>query len=182
MKKGEQVLTTLRTIPTMGVLSSNITSRLPLANLPRGMLIRSLIIAGISSKRLLLEPSLRILSFLSKPDRGFLFNVDKNPVVHKILKMTFYDQFCAGETGPQTKQTVRQLKNLGFKGVILTYARETVFDHKFNTTDVQGAPSHDIAVVSELPFCPHIEEWRKRTLETIDLIDKDDFLAVKYVL
>ncbi|KAI1458942.1 pyrroline-5-carboxylate reductase [Annulohypoxylon moriforme] len=143
------------------------------------MLLRSLLVAGISSKRLLLIPSLKILSFLSKPDRGYLLHVEKNPLIYGILKKTFYDQFCAGETGPETRRRVRQLKDLGLKGVILTYARETVFDHKTNKADVQGVDSGDITSSSAADLCPHLEEWRVGTLETVGLIEEGDILAVK---
>jgi hypothetical protein len=170
----------LRTASTMAAVGSpQLASRHPLATLPNSMLLRSLFIAGISSKRFLLLPSLKILSFLSKPGRSFLFNVDRNPVVHGILKKTFYDQFCAGETGPETKQCVRRLKDLGFKGVILTYARETVFDHQTQKADVQGVDALEAAKATEPSHCPHIEEWRNGTLETVELIDDNDFLAVK---
>ncbi|KAK6062996.1 proline dehydrogenase [Seiridium cupressi] len=180
MKKPDRFLTSLRAASTITAATiPSPASRFPLAALPNGMLIRSLLIAGISSKRMLLLPSLKILSFLSKPGRGFLFNVDKNPVVHTILKKTFYDQFCAGETGPETRQCVRRLKDLGFRGVILTYARETVFDHKTKTADVQGVDSQEIANSSQPAFCPHIEEWRAGTMETTELIDEGDYLAVK---
>ncbi|KAI1206252.1 pyrroline-5-carboxylate reductase [Annulohypoxylon truncatum] len=141
------------------------------------MLLRSLLVAGISSKRLLLIPSLKILSFLSKPNRGFLLHVEKNPIIHGILKKTFYDQFCTGETGPETRRRVREIKDLGFKGVILTYARETVFDHKTNKADVQGVD--DVTGSSSADLCPHLEEWRVGTLKTVDLIEEGDILAVK---
>jgi hypothetical protein len=34
-----------------------------------------------------------VMSFLSKPNRIWLFDVDRNPVLHGILKTTFYNQF-----------------------------------------------------------------------------------------
>lgn len=128
---------------------------------------------------MLLIPSLKILSFLSKPDRTALLHVEKNPLIYGILKKTFYDQFCAGETGPETRRRVRELKDLGLKGVILTYARETVFDHKTNKADVQGVDSGDISSSSVADLCPHLEEWRVGTLETVNLIEEGDILAVK---
>ncbi|KAI0884218.1 proline dehydrogenase [Annulohypoxylon maeteangense] len=181
MVKG-RVVTSLRNASTSATLppsTPHITSRFPLAPLPNGMLLRSLLIAGISSKRLLLIPSLKILSFLAKPDRNFLLHVEKNPLIYGILKKTFYNQFCAGETGPETRRRVRQLKDLGLKGVILTYARETVFDHKTNKADVQGVDSGDITSSSAADLCPHLEEWRVGTLETVNLIEEGDILAVK---
>ncbi|KAI4604333.1 hypothetical protein KJ359_000468 [Pestalotiopsis sp. 9143b] len=156
-----------------------VVSRRPLGPLPTGMLLRSLMIAGISSKRYLLLPSLKILSFLSSPNRGFLFNADKNPLIHAILKKTFYEQFCAGVNAIETKQCVRRLKDLGFRGIILTYARETVFDHSTKTKDVQGVDSKELADAAEPGFCSHIEDWRAGTAETVELIDDGDYLAVK---
>jgi hypothetical protein len=181
MKQGNRILPFLPTASAVVVTAppQHIARGFPLAPLPNSMLFRSLFIAGISSRRILLLPSLKILSFLSRPGRGFLFNVDKNPIVHGVLKKTFYDQFCAGENGQETRQCVSRLKGLGFKGVILTYARETVFDHKTKTADVQGVDSQKTAITSEDAFCSQIDEWRVGTLKTIDLIDDGDFLAVK---
>ncbi|KAI0123928.1 FAD-linked oxidoreductase-like protein [Xylariales sp. AK1849] len=127
-------------------------------------------------------PSLRILSFLSGPGRSFIFNVDRNPILHSILRKTFYDQFCAGETGPETRQCVRSLKDLGFNGVILTYARETVFDHQTNTQHEQGvdSPKDGQSASDEKDvYCHHIDAWRKGTLETLELIENGDYLALK---
>ncbi|KAH8807878.1 hypothetical protein F5884DRAFT_752454 [Xylogone sp. PMI_703] len=155
----------------------------PLSVLPVGMLVRSLLIAAISSNRLLLLPSLSILSFLSNPGRGFLLNVDKNPFLHAILKRTFYNQFCAGENETETKATIQQLKDLGFRGIILTYALETVFDHVTNTEHTQGtaisSTEKGSASTYKIKHCPDIDAWRKGTLETIDLIDEGDYLALK---
>lgn len=152
------------------------TSRPPLAALPNVNLLRSLFIAGVSSKKALLIPCLKILSFLSQPGRGYLFNVDKNPLVHGILKKTFYNQFCAGETPWETRQCVRRLKDLGFSGVILTYARETVFDHKSDRSGIQGVSEPK---AQSTVFCKHIDEWRNGTLETVKLIENGDYLALK---
>lgn len=165
----------------MAAKTTKVATRLPLSVLPNGMLLRSLLIAGISSRPYVLIPSLKILSFLSKPNRSALFSVDKNPMIHAILRKTFYDQFCAGETGAETKQCVRRLKDLGLRGVILTYARETVFDHNSNTTAVQGVDSTGDANASNTAFCSNIDEWRTGTLKTIDLVEDDDYIALKYV-
>ncbi|KAH8730551.1 FAD-linked oxidoreductase-like protein [Phaeosphaeriaceae sp. PMI808] len=148
--------------------------------MPTKILLRSLFIATISSNKFLLLPSLRLLSFFSKPNRSILFDVDRNPILKAILKRTLYNQFCAGETEKETKACVKQLKDLGFKGVILTYAKETVFDTKSNTTHhpssisenshlVEGATSNDA----------DIEAWRVGTLNTANLISEGDILAIK---
>ncbi|KAJ9216660.1 hypothetical protein DTO166G4_1876 [Paecilomyces variotii] len=153
------------------------TLRPPLAVLPTGTLLRSLLVSTISSNRYLLLPSLSILSYLSDPRRGALLSVDRNPVLHAILKKTFYEQFCAGENAEETKNSMDKLKRLGIRGIILTYARETVFDHKTNKAQPQGHILNEQSVAAD--YCPNIEAWRKGTHETIDLISEGDYLALK---
>lgn len=151
----------------------------PLSRLPFPQLLRSLLIATISSHRFLLLPALHTLQFLTaRSHTSTLLSVDKNPIIHGVLKTTFYNQFCAGETGQETRRTVRALKDLGFRGVILTYARETMFDHRtkaqlahFDSANEEGsvAAAHDA----------DIEDWRRGTLETAALVEDGDFLAIK---
>lgn len=155
-----------------------------LSALPLRMLLRSLVIATISSRKYLLIPSLSVLSFLSKPGRGFIFNVDRNPFIHALLKRTFYDQFCAGETEKEAKDTCRHIKDLGFRGVLLTFAKETVFDHRTLTEHGVGEAALR-AKETGVPLDPKvvqnadIETWRQGTLQTIDLLGETDYLAVK---
>lgn len=148
--------------------------------MPTNMLLRSLFIATVSSNKLLLIPSLHLLSFFAKPNRSFVFNVDRNPVLKAILKLTLYNQFCAGETEKETTTCVKNLKDLGFKGVILTYAKETVFDSKSKTVD---HPSSTMEKTRELEASvtndTDIEAWRVGTLRTVDLISEGDILAIK---
>lgn len=157
------------------------TTEHPLSIMPTHMLLRSLFIATVSSNKFLLLPSLKVLSFFAKADRSFLFNVERNPVLKAILKRTLYNQFCAGETERETRSCVQQLKDLGFKGVILTYAKETVFDCKSKTADHLSSTSekyHEMqaAVTDDTD----IEAWRVGTLKTVDLISEGDILAIKY--
>ncbi|KAJ5029049.1 fad-linked oxidoreductase [Bipolaris maydis] len=149
----------------------------PLAKMPLQMFLRSFSIATISSKRYLLIPSLKLLSFFAKPGRSYLFNVDRNPVLHGILKKTFYNQFCAGESKQETKACCKSLKDLGFKGTILTYAKEMVFDHKSKASSFHAEQAAKAETVSA--HDPVIEEWRVGTLATVDMIDKGDILALK---
>lgn len=168
-----------RTRETAGHAPAQQRAQYPLSVMPTHMLLRSLFVATISSNRFLLIPALHLLSFLSKPNRSFLFNLDRNPVLKAVLKRTLYNQFCAGETEQETQACVKQLKDLGFKGVILTYAKEMVFDHKAGSAKDHGlekgingkAALHDA----------DIEAWRQGTLRTLDLISKGDILALKSV-
>ncbi|KAJ0417066.1 FAD-linked oxidoreductase-like protein [Aspergillus carlsbadensis] len=151
------------------------TTHAPLSALPSRVLLRSLLVSTISSKPLLLRSSLWALSILSKPNRGFLLGVDRNPVLHGILKKTFYEQFCAGENGAETKATIQELKDMGFRGVIMTYAKETVFDHSTRTAHGLGIAASD----SQEGYCTNIEAWRKGTMETVEQLENGDYLAVK---
>ncbi|CAG7921472.1 unnamed protein product [Penicillium olsonii] len=156
----------------------------PLSVVPTRILLRSLLVATISSKRYLLIPALSFMSFLSKPGRNWLFDVDRNPVLHGILKKTFYEQFCAGENGAECNKTIRELKDMGFRGVILTYAKETVFDHSTGSSHGLGiaeikSESGDVSIDAPVERCPSIEAWRDGTLKTIDMTSEEDYLAVK---
>lgn len=146
--------------------------------MPTNMLLRSLFVATISSNKFLLIPALRLLKFFSKPDRTYLLNVDRNPVLKAILKRTLYNQFCAGETEQETRACVKQLKSLGFKGVILTYAKEMVFDHK-NASANHHSSNKFVDEGAVVANDADIEAWRTGTLETGDLISKGDILAIK---
>ncbi|KAL4807232.1 FAD-linked oxidoreductase-like protein [Aspergillus unguis] len=150
----------------------------PLAALPTPTLLRSLLIATISSKPALLLPSLSFLSFLCKP-HSRLLDVDRNPIIHAVLKSTFYKQFCAGETPEEVKGTIKHLNGMGFQGTIMTYAKETVFDAKTNTQHGLGVAGAHEKGLDKAAFCQHIEAWRKGTLETVDLLGANDYLALK---
>lgn len=156
----------------------------PLSVVPARILLRSLLVATISSKRYLLIPALSLMSFLSKPGRNWLLNVDRNPILHGILKKTFYEQFCAGENGAECRSTIRELKDMGFRGVILTYAKETVFDHSTGSSRGSGlaelkSETGDVSIDASVLPCPSINTWREGTLKTIDMTEEEDYLAVK---
>jgi hypothetical protein len=152
----------------------------PLSVMPTHMLLRSLFIATVSSNKFLLLPSLRLLSFFAKPNRSFVFNVDRNPVLKAILKRTLYNQFCAGETEKETRACVQQLKDLGFKGVILTFAKEMVFDTKSKSSNHHSStPEKYHELQAAVTDDTNIEAWRVGTLKTADLISEGDILAIK---
>lgn len=111
-------------------------------------------------------------------------DVDRNPILHGILKKTFYEQFCAGENGAETKATIKELKDMGFRGVIMTYAKETVFDHRTNTEQGLGVAAvenerQDQPLHPQVARCANIETWRTGILKTVDQLADRDYLAVK---
>lgn len=76
------------------------------------------------------------------------------------------------------------MKDMGFRGMILTYAAETVFDH--STQAQQGnciaalkSEQGDVSVDAAVYQCPSIEAWREGTVETIYMTEAEDYLAVK---
>ncbi|KAH8709203.1 Pyrroline-5-carboxylate reductase [Beauveria bassiana] len=149
-----------------------------LSALPNAALLRSLFINGISSRPWALSPAISLLVKSCQPKPAFLFNIAKNPVLAWLLKETVYKQFCAGEAPSEIKSTMGAMKDMGFKGTILTYAKETVFDHKnkeefglgMNMIPTNGASSTE---------CPYITSWKQGTLDTVKLLGEQDQLAVK---
>lgn len=114
-----------------------------------------------------------ILSVLAHSRSGFL-DPDRNPVLHYLLKKSFYAQFCAGETREEIKVTMSELKRLGYKGVILCYAKEVVMESDAEIEEKSGA-TRDAAVEYR-----EVELWKKGTLDTISMTGEGDFVALKY--
>lgn len=141
--------------------------RPPLSILPTRDLLRSLFISTISSNSFLLTPALHTLSFLCKPFGGRLLDVDRNPFLRKILKATFYNQFCAGENPTETKLCAQKLKDLGFEAIILTYGKESVHDDGANAA-TQGAGRD-----------PEIDNWKVGIRETMNSVGPGDYIAFK---
>jgi len=156
----------------------------PLSVLPASVLLRSLLVATVSSKPFLLRPSLAFLSRLTRFSGGplsLLWSVDRNPLLRACLKNTFYKQFCAGESMPETRETLEQMKALGFRGTMLQYAKETSFDHKSKTAHGQGVMVSGVPNEEDPRQCKSIAAWRKGTLDTVELLAENDMLALKYV-
>lgn len=148
-------------------------SQPPLSLLPFRVLIRSYLIAALSSSPRLLTPSLGLLSILAKSQSPFL-NPDRNPVVRYILKETIYAHFCAGETLKDVRRTLSGLKGIGYKGVILAHAREIVLPAGKNVT---AEEKYDDLVAGT-----DVETWKQSNLDTLSMVKEGDFIAVKYGL
>ena len=164
--------TGLRSVTTPLPLTQQ-PSRPPLSLLPTGDLVRSYLINLLSSNRLLLAPSLRILSLLAHSESPFL-NPDRNGILRYLLKKTFYVQFCAGETRKEIQATADRLKHTGFAGIILAYAKEKVVD---KTCDMAEYEKLDKSVVES-----DVEAWKDGNLRTIELAESGDFVGLKYVV
>lgn len=146
----------------------------PLSVLPLSMIVRSLLTTTVSSSPVLLPPSLRLMSLLAHSSNS-LFNPDQNPVLRWFLKKTFYAQFCAGEHPEEVRHTIRRLKDIGFTGVILGYAKETVLsktEARDLASSVQGAKAAD-------GIAREIAQWVDGTEATVKLAQPGDFVALK---
>ena len=155
--------------PTLPTISQ--PSR-PLSLLPLPILLRSYALTALSSYPLLLSPSLRLLSFVAHSPSALL-NPDRNPLLHYLLKKTFYAQFCAGETRTEVQKTVKGLKSIGYKGVILAYGKEIVLK-KGEKVDISSTQAADLTADEE------VHSWKQGTLETVQMAEEGDMIALKF--
>lgn len=146
-----------------------------LSCLPWSSLLRSYLITSISSVPLLLKPSLKVMSYLAHSKNKFL-NPDHNRILHALIKKTFYVQFCAGETPAEVRNTISNLKTIGYKGVILGHAREVVLTKQ----EVEELDKAETSAEQEQLNLQEVERWRDDTLATINLTQKGDFVALKF--
>ena len=146
----------------------------PLSILPLATLIRSLAVSSITSSPVLLPFSLAVMARLADSTSPF-FSLERNTWLRWIINRTIYAQFCAGATSSEIGQTVDKLKQIGFEGVILSYARETVMDHD----EASGLQRHVNKAKPTSAEMKQIEQWKHGTLDTVRLAGEDDFVAVK---
>ena len=145
-------------------------SKPPLSLLPLKTLIRSYLINSLSSTPILLTPSLRIMTLLAHSESPLL-NPDRNPLLRFLLKRTFYANFCAGETWSEIQTTVKGLKEIGFTGVILAYAKEIVVqkDHDFSS----------FKDVDHIETVAEVKAWKEGNLRTVGLTTSGEFVGLK---
>lgn len=154
--------------------SEGSTSR-PLSCLSLTTLIRSYTITSVSSIPFLLRPSLTALAFLANT-KSPLFSPNHNPVLHFLLKRTFYAQFCAGETPEEVRRTIDDLKTTGYNGVILGHAKEVVLTKE----DADGLDSSADEAHQAQINARDIGQWKQNTIDTINLAQEGDFVALKF--
>lgn len=145
----------------------------PLSLLPLQMIIRSLVTSTVSSSPKLLTASLYVLNILAHSKLRFL-NPDHNKVLRYILNASLYKQFCAGENATEVAATVRQVKDIGFTGAILAYAKETPSE-----PDPKDLGELDAEKRAEQKANREISEWRENSLETVRLATAGDFVGFK---
>ena len=100
-----------------------------------------------------------------------LLDPDRNPVLRFLLKRTFYANFCAGETRSEIQKTVNGLKEIGFAGVILAYAKEIVLEK-----------GHDWSRCTDVDYRETVAEvkaWKEGNLKTVGLTTSGEFVGLK---
>lgn len=139
-----------------------------LSCLPLSHILRSYVIAAASRSPTLLGVWLSLFRSMMSPD-SLVFNVDRNPLLHLIVKKTLYAQFCAGQSEEEVQKTTSGFKKTGYHGVILEYAREA-------PTSGTATKSH-----SGSASTPTVEEWRNGMLQTVRMTSRGDFVGLKWV-
>lgn len=118
----------------------------------------------------LLKPAMQVMKLIASDDARF-FSPAKNPIIKMLLRPTFYSQFAAGENEKEVGKTIKTIKDQGFTGVILGYAREIVVETHGRTPQPVDNPTD-----AELR---DIELWKQGTLRTLRMLSAGDFLAIK---
>ncbi|KAL1877969.1 hypothetical protein Daus18300_002323 [Diaporthe australafricana] len=155
---------------------SDMATKAPLSVLPFTTILRSLAVTTMSSSPVLLPPSLSIMSMLAHTTNPIL-NPDTNPLLKQLIKKTFYAQFCAGEKAPEVKATMARLRDIGFSGVILGYAREVVL----TDSQLKGLATYGLdSETAEECIRNEVIPWTKGTLETVRLAEPGDYVALKF--
>ena len=154
----------------------------PLSLLPLSTLLRSWAITGVSSYPVLLTPALKLMSLIAHSSSPFL-NPDRNPIIHFLLKKTFYAQFCAGETTKEVQSTAQGLRNMGFRGIILAYGKEIVLEKGEKTKLLSKSAIYSIKPCSledQARVSRDVAAWKSGTLATVNMTEEGDFVALKF--
>ncbi|KAF9885558.1 hypothetical protein FE257_012764 [Aspergillus nanangensis] len=146
----------------------------PLAVMPTRTLVKSLVFTSIMASPLL-QPCLSVMKYVVE-SKSMLLSPARNPLMNHLLRATIYNHFCAGVNENEVRSTVKYMKGLGFKGVILGYGRESVAKVDPDDLDGQVPQANQQQVVEERA----IEEWKQGNLRTLKMIDEGDYLGIKF--
>jgi hypothetical protein len=136
-------------VPTRAEASS-------LVFLPLTQVLRSYLITAISSSPRLLDTSSAVLRRMLE-SKSFLFSLEKNPLARALL----YHTFCAGSTPEQVSATSKQLREQGYGGVILEFAREVLKDAESNEAE-------------------DVVKWQEGMLASVSIAQAGDFIGLKW--
>lgn len=142
-----------------------------LSVMPTRLLLRSLMVTSILSSPRLLKTCLPLMTYMAN-SKSVILNPDKNRLVDGLMRVLFYNHFCAGSSDLEVRKTVSTMKEMGFKGVILGYAKEIIVDPA--ATREEAARSGSATSIESA-----IDRWREGNLRSLPMIGNGDFLAVK---
>lgn len=142
---------------TTTLAHQRVLSRMPTADLLRGLVLNSAM-----SKPALMDMATELIRKNVKTLTG-------NALTHYVLDKMFYAQFCAGRTEAEIRRTLDGLVKMGYKGAILSYAKEV---------DLSGAKYEPGNPLSESQHQDWVAQWLEGTLKTIEY--GSGFVAVKY--
>ncbi|WEW56980.1 proline dehydrogenase [Emydomyces testavorans] len=135
-----------------------------LGRMPTTSLFRSIMLQTVMSRP-------RIMDIASDMLRRNVQLLTGNAVLRFLLDNVFYAQFCAGRTESEIRRTVEGLRTMGYRGVILAYAREVeLSDSMYQLGTAESEALHK----------SHVAQWLQGTLQTIKYAQRGDFVAVKY--
>jgi len=100
--------------------------------------------------------------------RSPLLQPSTNPVLHALLKHTFYAQFCAGETAAEVQRTLAALQRTGYSGVILEFALEVLGS---------AAPT---AAIPAAQTAAEVAAWRAGALASVAATREGDYVGLKW--
>ncbi|KAL4783779.1 FAD-linked oxidoreductase-like protein [Aspergillus varians] len=143
----------------------------PLAVLPTRTLIYSVLFTSVMSSPLF-RPCLGVLKYVIE-SKSSLLHPSRNAVMRYVLRTTIYNHFCAGENEVEVRHSVQNMKAIGFRGVTLGYARESVARLDVKDSTVAAIAKQDILDCA-------VEEWKDGNLRTLRMIGNGDCLNVKF--
>ncbi|EAS28609.3 uncharacterized protein CIMG_09813 [Coccidioides immitis RS] len=135
-----------------------------LDRMPTASLLRSIMLQTVMSRPRLMDMASTVIH------RNVQF-LTGNALFRFLLDNMFYAQFCAGRTEAEIRETVEGLRSMGYRGVILAYAREV----DLSNSQFQSGTADSDALHKE-----HVAQWLQGTLRTINYAQRGDYVAVKY--
>ncbi|KAI5920643.1 FAD-linked oxidoreductase-like protein [Camillea tinctor] len=154
--------------PTKNNNEQNTPSIWPLQRLTTAALLRTIFLSRLFTSPKLSSFGLKLLQGITNSHQPFL-DPDRNWLLNRILRAVIYNNFCSGAEPLEIRRTLASIKNVGYAGVILTYAREIVVNHL-------GEDNLD----SDQVAAQQIQQWLDGNMQTLSMIDPGDYLAIKY--
>ena len=140
--------------------------------LPTLALLRSVILGQIFKSPVLFKSGLFVLEKIANSQSVWL-DADKNPLIRSVVSPLVYKQFCAGRNKTEVQQTISQIKQMGYSGVILCYSKEVMARVDSQGNQIVNHMSGEDTSMRE------VEAWRDGNLATLSAVGEGDYIGVK---